>query len=154
MDDLIFKFIKKSRRKPLPGDYFYFELLDGAIYIGRVIRNNACMLTIHDMNVIYTYNVSLTSIENIPKLTPSQLLIPPIIANNQGWLKGYFCFLNNSVLEEEDILPIHCFESPINYFCYNEFGERLPERIEPCGVWGIASHATIELEVKTALGID
>ena len=153
MDDFIFKFIKKTRRKPVPGDYFYIQLIDERYYLGRVIRNDACIPPITNMNVIYIYKTPLQDVSELPTCKRTELLIPPVIANNQGWLKGYFGYLGSVPLEEEDVLPVHCFESPINYFCYNEYGERLPEKVEPCGVWGVASHATIELELRIALGI-
>ncbi len=78
------------------------------------------------------------------------LLIPPLITNRQGWLKGYYKTVEQCEMDDSALLPSHCFEGnqPRTYF--NEFDERLERRVEPCGIGGMWGLLEIADNLKVA----
>ena len=96
--------MKKSSKKPQEGDVFVLQPVIGKFYFGKVVQTNLKSIDsfINGMTLIYIYKCC--SIEKqIPLgLETEELLIAPIIVNNQPWLKGYFETIGNKpVLENE-----------------------------------------------------
>lgn len=144
----------KSRKRPVVGDLFYIEMINGKFVLGRVIRTDATVFA-KDNLILYFYSPAVKSPEDIrPPLLP-KLLIPPQPTNRQGWLMGYYTTIGRFVLRPEEILPVHCFEDYMETngkYC-DEYGNKLRKRIEPCGVFALSSYRTIDDDLSEALGI-
>ena len=89
----------------------------------------------------------------IPALDKKSLLVAPIMTNRLGWSRGYFETVANEPVGEDDVLQPNCFYSYSFRRYYDEYNHELPERVEPCGVYGLHSFRTIDDEVSKALGI-
>lgn len=103
--------------------------------------------------LVYIYKNLSGSASEPPRLTPDELLIPPMITNQQGWFRGYFRPVVHADLRVGDVLPVHCFQrvgSEAEEY-YNEDFQRLPGRTEPCGPRGLAPVFYIEGCVSLAL---
>jgi hypothetical protein len=145
----------RSRTKVRTGDIFTFKLLDGPYRFGRVI--DADLPPDHEFAgafLVYIYDTtSETAALPAGALTPDRLLVPPLFTNRQGWLRGYFLTLGSEPIRAGDRLEQHCFEDWVRHGWVDENHVAMPERIEPCGEWGLFSHRTIDDTVSRALGI-
>jgi hypothetical protein len=86
------------------------------------------------------------------RLTPDQLLLPPVSINRMPWTKGYFEKIREAALRPEDRLPLHCFRRWPGDYLDGE-GNLLPGPIEPCGDWGLSSYRWLDDQISDALGI-
>ncbi|MFE5321501.1 Imm26 family immunity protein [Paenibacillus sp. NPDC056579] len=81
--------MKSSRKRPTSGDTFVIQPMEGRYFFGRVVLTN--IESKHPFfkgwNLLYIYNKSSIKKEVPPDLTQSELIIPPVIINNQGWAK-------------------------------------------------------------------
>ena len=160
------EFLGKSRKKVRPGDIFAFKLKPlNKWYFGRVIRTDASVATAMPIEtLVYIYNVSSDSKDNIPELDKKNLLIPPSLINNRGWLDGYFTTVDNKELTSEDVLERHCFRDgglpivfegrqyPVIRY-YDEDRNEIKDPDQPCGRMGIGNHRTLDDDISEALGI-
>ena len=148
-------FLKKSRKTPQVGDIFVMQPPDGAYLFGRVIDTDANPLGIGGAILIYIYQARSKTKEDIPRLSPSDLLVPPMMTNKQPWTRGYFETLTTRPLSTGDKLQQHCFvrswTSPKQYF--DERGKPVPGPVEPVGDWGLHGYRTIDDAVSKVLGI-
>jgi len=84
--------LKRSRKKPVPGDVFVLSPGDGRFLFGRVIRadlprGRAPMPGAH---LIYVYRHRSDDLQPArAELQPSALLLPPLFINQMPWTKGY-----------------------------------------------------------------
>jgi hypothetical protein len=150
--------LKKSKKPPEPGDIFAFQVQDEEFMFGRVIDVDTKIGDFDDVIMIYIYKARSASEHEIPALSKKELLIPPVGTNQLGWHQGYFQTVKHRSLENDDVLTIHCFEAPspidpskLRY--YDEQGVELPERVEPCGFYGLASYAAIDADISKVLGL-
>ena len=60
------------------------------------------------------------------------------------WFPGRF--------ERGEAFDLHCFVDDRGIF-YDEYGNKLSRRREPCGEYGLDSYLTIDDRISTALGI-
>ncbi len=148
------EFLKKSRKKPQPGDIFVFKMPKFDYVFGRVIKTNLGG-GVPGGNLIYIYKAFSKDKKNIPLLDKNNLLIPPIIINSQGWLQGYFETVISKPLVKEDILSQHCFKDVAKRETtyVDEDRRELKYPVEPCGIYGGGNHRTIDDEVSKVLGI-
>lgn len=94
--------MKKFRKAPCEGDVFCLQPLEGIFYFGKVIKANMENPDIHGHTLIFIYDICSTDKNARFNFENKELLIPPIIVNQQSWIKGYFETLyNTSVLEYE-----------------------------------------------------
>lgn len=105
------KVLKKTRQRPLPGDIFSFQILDGKYHWGRVVSVTASVGGFDDCVLIYIYKTQTEGNNEAPPFTSSDLLLPPIATNELPWKKGYFKLVDNMELKNDDLLPVHCFKS-------------------------------------------
>jgi hypothetical protein len=146
--------LKKSRRKPLPGDIFVVGVPGGKYAFGRVIRVDATIGPLVNCILIYIYKGLYSRKTPPPELTPRALLVPPLLTNRQGWLRGYFETVEHRPLAADQVLPTHCFASYVSRDTYyDEYGNRLSEPIEPLGEHELQSYRTIDDQISAALGI-
>ncbi|MBU4557060.1 MAG: immunity 26/phosphotriesterase HocA family protein [Actinobacteria bacterium] len=151
-----------SRKRQAVGDVFRMRL-DGRYLFGRVVSTSAHIPPRSGSGsgiaglLVYIYDTSQDSPEpHVDDLRPDRLLLPPAIVNRRGWLDGYFEFVMHLDLEPGDTLGAHCFRRaghgrPDTY--HDETGRRLLSKQEPCSVFGLGNHLTIEEAVRGALGL-
>ena len=145
--------IKRSRHNPVPGDFFYCMPPNTGCLWGRVISTTASVGGFDDCILIYVYDETTSSAENIPDVSPSRLLIPPIATNKRPWSMGYFAHVANQPLKKADVLAQHCFRSDWRDKYFDDQGRELKKRSEPCGVFGLDSFQTIDAKISEALGL-
>jgi hypothetical protein len=144
--------LKKSRRRPIPGDLFVMKPGRGPFLFGRVIRTDANAGGFPNANLIYIYEFRSTSKEMPPDLRADALLLPPILTNNLPWSRGYFECVGNRSLQPGDCLALHCFRDERGWF-FDETGRRLRDPVDPVGEWGLHSYRTIDDAISVVLGI-
>lgn len=152
MEDSNIRPLKRSRKKPRPGDVFMMSYPVGYLF-GRVVATELSQ-PMPKSCLIYIYNV--TSTEPTPdreKLTPSNLLIPPQFTNPAMWRIGLAETIDHWPLESNDLLPQHCFARFSSGKFVDEYGEVIPHRVEPCGVFGLNSRGSLDARISEALGI-
>lgn len=149
----ILQVLKPSRKKLLEGDIFALRILDGPYMFGRVIRvaENGGPMRVGFL-LIYIYKATSDDKHVIPVLCREDLLIPPQPVNRLPWSRGYFEVVAHCPLTENDVLPVHCFKRYRKGFV-DEYGDPLPDRVEPCGIYGLSSYRTIDDDICRALGI-
>jgi hypothetical protein len=147
------KILKKSRKKLLPGDIFVLQVQEGQYIFGRVIRLDAKVAGFNDCTLIYIYRAFSEDKNKIPKLDKNNLLISPAATNRMAWKRGYFEVVSHEELKQDDIHVPHCFYSYSQNYYFDDYGNRLSARIEPCGDYGLDSYNTIDAMISYALGI-
>jgi len=161
--------IKAGRGIRPVGEAFAMHFNGVGYLFGRVIRNDCGNGGITDprpwprepgLYLVYIYKDISNSIDEVPPLKRSRLLIPPEIIGGGGWTRGYFAPVRRDPLTPEDVFPTHCFRvdfirligmPPVTYV--DEFGDWLDKPSEPCGGWGLGGYGSIETAVAKALGL-
>lgn len=146
--------IDPSRKRILQGDVFVMKVSENQYIFGRVIRSGSEVKLIEGAMLVYIYGTVFSDKNVVPFLDKENLLVPPLLIARTPWSKGYFVTVEHKPLNEQDILPVHCFEGssrPPRYF--NEFGFQLPFRVDPCGHLALTLLGGINDCVCEALGI-
>lgn len=152
--------LKPSRKRPQVGDAFILRVAGCPYLSGRLIRDDANAGGFPNSNLIYVFRTPSDEPALIDRseMVPGNLLVPPIMTNRLPWSRGYFQTLASWPLAAGEALGRHCFESfrdppeyPNHY--YDEYGNRLSRRVDPCGDFGLHSFRTIDDAVSTALGV-
>ncbi len=148
--------LKKTRRQPEPGDIFAFQLeqMPGRYFFGRVVATDAKIGNFRDFEAVlfYLYRPSSPSKTEIPPLAPTDLLVPPILTNRLPWTRGFFEVVRSGPNTAADLLPQHCFRDVRGWF-FDEYGNRLPEAVEPVSASGVAGIGAIDDDISKALGL-
>ncbi|WP_020672062.1 immunity 26/phosphotriesterase HocA family protein [Amycolatopsis nigrescens] len=154
--DTNFKYLKRSSKKPQPGDVFTMLLPDEQYLFGRVIfaelpQGRAPMPGAY---LLYIYDARATTREPpLDQLTPDRLLIAPEYTNRMGWTKGAFETVAQAEIGPADLLRQHCFWSASRKKYFDETGSEIAGPVEPCGSWSLGSYRAIDDLVSDALGI-
>lgn len=146
--------LEPTRRRPLVGDIFAGELLDGRWIFGRVVRTDAEALGPGGgaYVLVYIYDSPSESVDIRPPLTPDRLLIPPEMVNRRPWTRGYFRTIENRPIGREDTLPQHCFIADSGLY-RDEYGATLTGPSDPVGQFGLGNERTLDDKISLALGI-
>lgn len=153
MESTNLKILKPSRKKRRPGDIFIFKIKENEFGLGRIISTSSSIGGFENVNLIYIYRTTTTDKQVIPNLSNNNLLIPPIGVNQKPWTLGYFEIIGYRELRDNDILPVHCFEDFTGRY-YDDKGNILQERFEPCGENALNSYRTLDDKISLALGIE
>ena len=148
--------IKRSRKKPEPGDVFAMRVSDGSYLFGRVIESEMprTRAPMPGSNLIYVYrDRSQTPEPVLDDLRPDRLLIPPVFINRKPWTRGYFLTVAHQELTGNDVLPQHCFWDALRKHHVDEQLNVLPQELSPCGVWGLSSYRSLDDKISDALDI-
>ena len=148
--------LKRSRRKPEPGDIFALRVPDGTFLFGRVIgaELEPPLAPMPLSYLVYVYaHRSQTKQPRLDALRPEGLLLPPVFINRMPWTKGYFETVEHEELGHETLLPQHCFWDAARARYVDERQNPLPRESHPCGDWGLASYRWLDDQVSDALGI-
>lgn len=129
------------------GDIFGMQVPPKGWVFGRVIRTDAYL---GDNLVIYIYDVVQPEPRPTPKLSRSQLLIPPFITN-EHWIGRYVVPLERRSLEPGEAFDRHCFHS--GRLLYDEYSNKIEHPFEPYSEGGISPPLCFDDEISRALGI-
>lgn len=144
-----------TRKKPKVGDLFVQQLLATRQYVwGLVVNTQAHSEPATGLLLLYFSKVTSPKDDEPPIAVEefkNNLIIPPVITNRQGWLRGYYKTVRNVTLKEEGILHQHCFEDSLTGLYSNEFDKTLPKRTEPCGLRGVSSFPGIAEFIESQL---
>lgn len=143
--------IRPTRRRPSPGDIFIMSLTARRIVFGRVIRIDACLGHIPRTVLVYIYRGLSVSWNTVPRLSLDNLLLPPIGTAARLWFRGYFCSIATLPLAPADVLPQHCFRALRSERYFDELGNPLSARGDPCGEYALYMEDAIAAEVNAAL---
>ncbi len=104
--------------------------------------------------LIYVYRRCFVSREPPDRslLSCNDLLVPPMMTNRLPWSRGYFETVGYWPLDTDDVLPQHCFFSPVRGRYFDEAVNELPGPVEPVGDYGLHSYRSIDDAVSEALG--
>lgn len=96
--------MKPSRKKPIEGDVFVLQPFEGVYHFGKVIKTKikSEFPFVNGWDLVYIYSVSSDKKTMPTELNPSNLLLPPVVVNHQGWLKGYFETIGNLSVTDAD----------------------------------------------------
>jgi hypothetical protein len=142
------------RIKILVGDVFAYSI-HGVFRYLRVINDIDAVG--HGRVVLYFYDSTSPVMESVPKLEKEHLILPPVMTWREVLRDGFSARVLKGIESEPfDRWPTHCFDSEGTSFgpyC-DEFGNRLPDRLEPCGSWGMpTSFYYLEYLVGSKLGL-
>ena len=150
------RILKKTRQQPKAGDIFVFQVdqRPDEYFFGRVVATDTKIGAVRDFEAVLIYLYKTTSFNkaDIPPLLTSDLLVPPLGINKQPWTRGFFETVKSGVNQAEDLLSQHCFRDYRGWF-FDEYGNRMPDPVEPVGVYGVGSVGSTDMEVSQALGL-
>jgi hypothetical protein len=144
--------LKRRRHVPKAGDVFVMKPPDGRYLFGRVISTDASGALGVGCVLLYIYAARSVAKSPVPDLLRGQLLIPPVMTNRLGWVRGYFEHIENQPMRAMDRLRQHCFIDSRGWY-FDENGTRLAGPTAPVGCWGFDSFRTIDDKISDALGI-
>ena len=145
--------LKKSRKKIIEGDIFTIQPFEGVFYYGKVIKTNLISSDdfIKGMSLIYIYNYKSTKKEEPVKLGSYELLIPPIVVNNQPWIKGYFETLCNQLVSDNEKDVDYGFWDVMERIYVNLLGQPIKREPKYWSYFGLGSYGVVAKEVFKAL---
>ncbi len=148
------KVLEKSRKVPSIGDIFVWTMDTHNYYFGRVIKTDAIAGGFPNSLVLYFYNNAVSDYTHIPELRKEELLVPPLMTNRQGWLKGFFKTIANKPLREKDQFIPNIFEDVL-FQCYkDEYGNKIEKKENrEYGLYGLGGIAGIDILLSHALGL-
>lgn len=144
-------------KKPQVGDVLRIPVASGRWLFGRVISTKAHASAFDDSwsdcILLYVFR-HLSSTGDPPRiLLATDLLIPPIISSHELWQQKRCELVENRPFKLGEVLAQHCFEPPIwtppRYF--DDKGNRLSHRIEPCGVYALTTLHGLEVAIQEAV---
>ncbi|MCS1350870.1 immunity 26/phosphotriesterase HocA family protein [Mechercharimyces sp. CAU 1602] len=141
-----------SRKRPKRGDVFVIQPKEGIYAFGLVVRIKIPSenLMINGMSLVYVYKF-LSLKKEVPKDLMSQdLLFPPQIINNQGWLKGYFQTIGFLDITEFMKRDYGFWDITIKKIV-DEEGNPINHKPKYIGDYGVGSYGSISYDVKRAL---
>ena len=144
--------LKKSTRPLRVGDIFAMLPPDGAFLFGRVVETKAKIGPFERCILVYIYRARSGSLDVLPQLKREELLCAPMMTNRLPWSKGYFETVVHRDLADEDRLAAHSFKDSRGLY-FDEFGNQVPQGIDPTGHCGLHSYRTIDDEISKALGL-
>ena len=147
--DLLIK-MESSRKRRKEGEVFVIQPFAKSFYYGKVIRTKipSKNLMVEGMNLIFIYKNHSNKMDIPKELNSNELLIPPQIINNQGWLKGYFQTIDiQSVSEEERNIDFGFWDIKIKDYV-NEEGTRLNHIPAIYEDFGVGSYGSVGYSVK------
>lgn len=142
---------QRSRHVPRTGDIFAMQHRDGRFLFGRVVDDSAQSgFGSLPALLVYVYRARSDSAVDVPVLRRDDLLIPPIMTNKLGWVRGYYRHVRNETLSTRDRFPRHCFDDTFGHY-YDEHACEAEAPFEPLSTYGLASYALIDAQIALAL---
>ncbi|WP_018130083.1 immunity 26/phosphotriesterase HocA family protein [Effusibacillus pohliae] len=152
--DLLVK-MQPSRKKPNPGDVFVVQPKNGLYFYGKVIKTNMPSKDLVILcNLIYIYKNPSQQVVMPTELNPRELLIPPLIINNQGWIKGYFKTIGSMPVTNEDLAVNFGFKDFLTKQFVDELGNPLGYEPELWTDYGLGSYGVVADKIHKILKED
>lgn len=148
------KVLKRSRKVQV-GDVFAYQLIQEPerYRFGRVVCTTACsMYDDRESVLIYLYKAWSHSMEDIPKLSPDDLLVDPIITNKRPWTMGYLATVAHRDLTPDDTLAHHYFIDVFQKKVYDECGNEVADPVLPIYPRMLTSFMGISERISDELG--
>jgi hypothetical protein len=82
--------LSEKRRFAKVGDLFRLSPYAGVFLWGRLIKKAKFFGDDFEMNLVYIYDAISPERPKPEALAPSNLIIGPSVANNLGWVRGYW----------------------------------------------------------------
>ncbi len=150
-------FLKKSRKKPVVGDVFVFQLIfePEQYRFGMVVSTTAIFSSFTNVILVYIYDHLGSSKIDFPDFESKNLLIPPEGINTLGWSRGFFETVTSLDLDKNPDYKFkqHHFRGvarPDVY--YDEFNSEVVNPVEPIGMRGLGNYRTVEDKICRKLG--
>lgn len=145
--------MKKSLKKPQEGDVFVLQPQKKIFYCGKVIQTNleSTDSFIKGMTLIYIYD-RFCSEKVVPyDLDEEELLIAPIVVNNQPWIKGYFETVDNVPVSEREKNLEFGFWDVLTKKYLDIRGMKIGKKPKYCSIYGLGSYGVVGKEVQKAI---
>jgi hypothetical protein len=145
--------MKKTKNNPSEGDVFVIQPLEGKYYYGKVILANLQSKDsfINGMTLVYIYNKRSFQKVFSEDLEENDLLIAPVIVNNQPWQKGYFETVGNANVTEKERKMEYGFWDLLKRKFVNYNGDELVKEPKYWTHYGLGSYGVVGKEVQKAL---
>lgn len=152
-------FVRRNsfRRPVIEGDVFDIQVYDFGVVFGRVAMVSQRFCGFSNVLMLYIFDPRIDSLAGRPACDPRHLLIPPQFSDRGCWTKGFFRTVEHRAIQPHELLSQHCFELPAfktvipKPLYYDENGNLLAHRYEPCGIAGFSPAGAIESKVVEAL---
>ncbi|MFF2158118.1 immunity 26/phosphotriesterase HocA family protein [Paenibacillus chitinolyticus] len=137
--------LKRTRKNPQDGDIFVMEPKENLFYFGKVINDSVESKNpfFKGWYLVYLYNTPSDTKEIPDNLDPNNLLIPPMVINKQGWLKGYFETIGSEIVTDEEKSIDFGFWDMTREKFYSLSGEVLKKKPEIFTGYGLISYGGI-----------
>lgn len=145
--------MKKSMKKPQEGDIFVLQPQKMVFYFGKVIQTDLKTIDsfIKGMTLIYIYEYSRHDKVLLKNLEEENLLIAPMIVNNQPWSRGYFETIGNVPVSEKEKKLEFAFWDVLREEYVDLYGQVVKNRPKYCSIYGLGSYGSVGKEVQKAL---
>lgn len=147
---------RKRSPRPREGDAFSLHLRTGGFLLGRVIGYPTTVGFSAPTALIYIYRQAHAAVPKaLTPALPSQLLLPPIQANNSLWSYGFAVAYDSRPILPEERLSTHSFrdDDVVPERFYDEFANPQVDPREPIGVWASTSALYIDAWLCEELSI-
>ncbi|MCC5619692.1 hypothetical protein LC605_32640 [Nostoc sp. CHAB 5836] len=148
--------IRKTRHKPANGDLFAGNILGKRWILGRVIESNFTRVGSDRCVLLYIYSRKFDNPFDVSFPIEPLLILPPILmTSNMMWTMGYFFYIQNKKITNDEIIGRHIFKSmSINKYV-NECGQKMeePGAGELVGEDAFYGWASLDDEISRALGV-
>jgi hypothetical protein len=137
------------------GELFTYTLSDTTKILGRIARNDVNLWERNDDYLLYFYRPECKPTPKCKVPPINQLLIPPVIASDEGWRFGHFKTLRIDPIEPSQILTHHVFATPEDTWVDRTGTPIHPDPSLPAshrGIWGHTFVDMIRDRIVAALG--
>lgn len=148
--------MEATRKKPKTGDVFVIQPIQGRFLYGHVIKTNIENddPMIKGWSLIFIYG-KVTSDPVLPEsFRSNEFILPPMIVNNQGWLKGYFKTIGNIPVSNNELEKSYGFWDILTKGYVNEEGVPLINVPEIYGDYGLSSYGAVSYGIDKLLTIN
>lgn len=145
--------MKKSLNIPQTGDVFALQPQKDVFYFGKVIQTGLKSedSLINGMTLIYIYECCGNDKFATHNLAEKELLIAPIIVNNQPWEKGYFETVDNVPVSERERKLDFGFWDLLTEEYLDIQGMKIGRKPKYCSIYGLGSYGVVGKEVQKAI---
>lgn len=147
--------MKKTLKNPQEGDVFALQPQKNIFYFGKVIQTNLKSTDsfIKGMTLIYIYDY-FCSEKVVPyDLDDEELLIAPMVVNNQPWIRGYFETVNNVPVSEREKNLEFGFWDVLTKEYLDIHGMKIRKKPKYCSIYGLGSYGIVGKEVQKAINL-
>ncbi len=145
--------MNKSINNPHEGDVFVLQPKKNVFYFGKVIQTDLKSedSLISGTILIYIYDCFCNDKLTIHDLNGEELLVAPMIVNNQPWEKGYFETIDNVPVSERERSLEFGFWDLLTEEYLDIQGMKIGKKPKYCSIYGLGSYGVVGKEVQKAI---